>query len=191
MSLFRPKVEMNNLTRKSVILLAAFFFPDLLAVDLARSQDDADPDHLSVDVMQVLELPAHVTSPTLLRSDKGYLLKCQISNNSNDPILGFTYQLLVLDSANKFRVMVSRTAALKLTGYATKDLTLRQPAKLKIKSGDRVVLAIEQVITRELVWAVLNSREALVAYGRGDYLAPEVKQVLNQVDTKPGSRVIY
>ncbi len=149
---------MNNLARKLLILLAAFFLPALLSDDVARSQDVADPDHLPVvDVMQVLELPAHVTNPILLRSEKGYLLKCQISNSSDDRILGFTYQLLVLDSASKLRMMASRTAALKLAGYATKDLTLRLPGKLKIKSGDRVVLAVEQLIGRELVWEVLNS----------------------------------
>lgn len=182
---------MNNLTRKSAILLAAFFLPALLSVDVTRSQDVSEPAQLPVDVMQVLELPVHISNPMLLRSEQGYLLKCQISNNSDGRILGFTYQLLVLDSANKLRMMASRSAALKLAGYATKDLTLRQPRKLKIKSGDRVVLAVEQLITRELVWEVLNSREVLEAYGRGDYLAPEVKQVLNQVDSKPGPRVIY
>jgi len=182
---------MNTLARKSVILLAAGFLPALLSVDVARSQDVAEPVRLPVDVMQVLELPVHISNPILFRSEQGNLLKCQISNNSDDRILGFTYQLLVLDSANKSRMMASRTATLKLAGFATKDLTLRQPGKLKIKSGDRVVLAVEQLITRELVWEVLNSREALEAYGRGDYLAPEVKQVLNQIDSKPGPRVIY
>ncbi len=182
---------MNNLTRKSVILLAVFFLPALLSINVVRSQEVADPDHLTVDVMQVLELPAHVTNPILVRSEKGYLLKCQISNNSEDRILGFTYQLLVLDSFNKLRMMASRTVAVKLESYATKDLTLRLPRKLTIKSGDRVLLAVEQLIGRELVWEVLNSREALEAHGKGDYLAPEVKQVLNQVDSKPGPRVIY
>jgi hypothetical protein len=182
---------MSNLTRKAVILLAGFILPALLSVDVARSQDVADPDYLPVDVMQVLELPAHVTNPILLRSENGYRLKCQISNNSDDRILGFTYQLLVLDSTNKLRMLANRTAALKLAGYASKDLTLRQPRKLKINNGDRVVLAVEQVITRYAIWVVLNSREALEAYGKGDYLAPEVKQVLNQVDTKPAPRVLY
>lgn len=79
--------------------------------------------------------------------------------------------------------MASRSAALKLAGYASKDLTLRQPRKLKIKNGDRVVLAVDQVITSYSIWAVLNSPEALEAFGRGDYLAPEVKHVLNQVDS--------
>ncbi len=183
-------MRINNLTRKSVSLLAAFFLPALLSVDVARSQDVFEPAQLPVDVMQVLELPVHIGNPMLLRAEQGYLLKCQISNNSEERILGFTYHLLVLDSANKLRMIASRTATLKLAGYATKDLAHRQPKKLNIKSGDRVVLAVEQLITRELVWEVLNSREALEAYGRGDYLAPEVKQVLNLVDSKPGPRAI-
>lgn len=182
---------MSKLCRKLVILLAAVFLPVLLSVELARSQDVADPVPLPVDVMQVLELPTYVTNPILLRSGNGFRLKCQISNNSDDPILGFTYQLLALDSANTMRMMASRTAAPKLAGYATKDLTLRLPEKIKIKSGDRFVLAIEQVITRHEIWAVLNSREALEAYGRGEHLAPEVKRVLNQVDSAHGPRLIY
>ena len=181
---------MKALTGKLLILLAAFL-PALLVVSAAKSQDVTDPDQLPVDVMQVLELPAHVSNPILLRSEKSYLLKCQISNNSNDRILGFTYQLLVLDSANKLRTMVRRTAALKVPGYATRDLTLRLPTKLEIKSGDRAVIAVEELIGRELVWTVLNSREVLEAYGRGEYLAPEVKQILNLVDSEPRPRVIY
>ncbi len=182
---------MKKLCRKLVILLAAVFLPALLSVDLVRSQDVADPDHLPVDVMQVLELPTHISNPLLVRSEQGYLLKFQISNNSDDRILGFTYQVLVLDSTNKMRMIASHTANLKLAGYASKDLTLLQPRKLEIKNGDRVVLGIGEVITRYSIWAVLNSREALQAYGRGDYLAPEVKHLLNQVDSTPGSIVIY
>lgn len=182
---------MNNLTRKSIILLAGFFLPALLSVEVARSQDVDDPDHLPVDVMQVLELPAQIISPVLFRSERGYLFKFQIFNTSADQILGFTYQLLVVDSSNKPRMRASRTAVLKLAGYESKGLNLRQSRKLKIKNGDRVVLAVEQVLTRDAIWAVLNSREALEAYGRGDYLAPEVKRVLNLVDSKPGSILIY
>jgi hypothetical protein len=181
---------MNNLSRKW-LLLASFLFPALLSVDVAGSQEGTEPDYLPVGVMPVLELPAHFTNPILFRSEKGYLLKCQISNNSDDQIFGLTYQLLVLDSTDKPRLMAGRSATVKLSGYATKDLTLRLPGKFKIKSGDRVLLAVEQLIGRELVWEVLNSREALVAYGKGDYFAPEVKQVLNQLDSKPAFRMIY
>lgn len=86
-------MRINNLTRKSVSLLAAFLLPALLALDVARSQDVSEPAQLPVDVMQVLELPVHLGSPMLLRSEQGYLFKCEISSNSEDRILGFTYQL--------------------------------------------------------------------------------------------------
>ena len=184
-------MRVNNLTRKSIILLAGFFLPALLSVEAARSQDVAGPDYLPVDVMWVLELPAQISNPMLYRSEQGYVLRIKISNNSDDRILGFTYQLIVLDSTNKLRKIASRTCALKLPGYSSKDLTLRQPRKLKFKNGDHVVLAVDQVITRDAIWAFLNSREAIDAYRRGDYLVPEVKKVLNQVDSKPGPIVIY
>jgi hypothetical protein len=182
---------MTKLSRKLLILLAAFFLPALLSGNVARSQDLSYHDYLPVEVMQVWELPTHVTNPLLLKSEKGYVLKCSISNNSDTRILGFTYRILVLDSDSKLRMTASRTADLELTGYATRDLTLRPPGNLDIKSGDRVIMSVEQLIGEELVWEVLNSRLALEAYGRGDYLVPEVKQVLNQVDSKPIPRVIY
>ena len=182
---------MNDLAGKLLVLLAVFFLPALLSVAVARSQDFSEPAQLPVEVMQVLELPVHISNPILLKSDQGYLLKCQVSNSLDDRIIGLTYQLLVLDSDNNLRMRASRTATLKLAGYATKNLTLRQPEKLKIRNGDRVVIAVEQLITRELVWEVLNSREALEAYWKGDSLAPEVIKMLNQVDSRPSPRVIY
>lgn len=183
---------MNNFGRKSLTLLAAIFLLVFLSGDVARSQDVSVPTDLPVDVLQMLELPVNITNPILSRTAKGYLLKCQISNGSHDRILGLTYLLLVLDPANKVQMTVSRTEAFKLAGYSTMDRAFQQPKKLKIKSGDRVVLAIEQVISRESIWAVLNSREALEAYGRGSsYVPPEVKRMLNQVDSKPRPATIY
>jgi hypothetical protein len=63
---------MNNLTRKSVILLTTFFLAVLLSVDGARPQESSDPSQLPVDIMQVLELPVHISGSMLLRSEQGY-----------------------------------------------------------------------------------------------------------------------
>lgn len=181
-----------NLSRKALFLLATIFLPTLLSGNVARSQDTPEPAYLPVDVMQVLELPVSITNPVLSRTEKGYLLKCEISNSSNDRILGLTYLFLVLDPANKVRMIASRTEAFKLAGYSIKDLTFQTPKKLKLKLGDHVVLAVEQLISRESIWVVLNSRQSLEAYGRGDsYLIPEVKRMLNQVDSKPRLPTIY
>jgi hypothetical protein len=65
---------MNNLTRNSVILLATFFLPALLSVHVESSQDVAEPAQLPVDVMQVLELPAHISNQMLLRWEHQRLL---------------------------------------------------------------------------------------------------------------------
>lgn len=183
---------MDNFSRKSLAVLAAIFLLGFLSSDVTRSQDVSEPTELPVDLLQVLELPVNITNPILSRTAKGYLLKCQLSNGSNDQILGLTYLLLVLDPANNVQMTVGRTEAFKLAGYSTIDRAFRQPKKLKIKSGDRVVLVIEQVISRESIWAVLNSREALEAYGKGrSYLPPEVKRMLNRVDSKPPPATIH
>ncbi|MCM3869336.1 MAG: hypothetical protein ND895_01395 [Pyrinomonadaceae bacterium] len=182
---------MNGLPRRLLILLAAFSLPALLSHDVARSQDVANADQLPVEVMAVLELPAYVTNPILIRTEKGYRLNFQISNSTDDRILGFTYLLLVFDSAGKLRTLGSRGLALELDGYATKDLTLRVPGKLEIGSSHRTMLIIQQVIGRESVWEVLNAQAMVEAHVRGDHVAPEVKQVLDQVDSPPRLRVIY
>ena len=181
-----------NFTRKTLFLLAIIFFPTFLSGDVVRAQNTSEPAYLTVDVMQVVELPVSITNPVLMSSENGYLLKCEISNSSNDRILGLTYLFLVLDPANKVRMIASRTEAFKLAGYSTKNLTFQTPKKLNLKLGDRVVLAVEQLISRESIWVVLNSRQSLEAYGRGDsYLIPEVKRMLNQVDSQPRLATIY
>lgn len=179
-----------NLNRKALFLLATIFLPTLLSGDAARSQDKSELAYLPVDVMQVLELPVSITNPVLSRTEKGYLLKCEISNSSNDRILGLTYLFLVLDPANKARMIASGTAAFRLAGYSTKELAFQTSKKLKLGLGDRAVLAVEQLIGRESIWVVLNSRQSLETYGRGDsYLIPEVKRMLNQVDSNPRLRL--
>ncbi len=182
---------MSNLTRKLLVLSAAFFLSALLPQNVVKSQEVAELEYLPIDVMQVLELPAHFTNPTLLRSKSGYLLKGQISSSSDDQILGFSYQLLVLDGAGKVQMGTSGTTALSLGRYATEELSLPLSGKLKINKGDSVLLAVEQVVERELVWEVVNARKSLEAYGRGDYLATEIRKALNLIDSKPRPAVIY
>src|SRR5688500_11199383 len=111
---------MNNISRKW-LLLAAFLFPALLSVAGARSQDGAGPDFLQVETIRVVDWPVDAINPMLVRSEKVYLLKCQISNTADERIRGVTYQHLVLDPTNKPRAMAGRSAAVKLPGYESKD----------------------------------------------------------------------
>ena len=70
-----------------------------------------------------------------------------------------------------------------MPAYGTKTLTFKTPIKFKQKDGERLVLMVEQVISRESIWEVVKAKDALEAYARGDYsVMPAVLRVANQVD---------
>ena len=48
---------------------------------------------VSVEVVQVLEHPVSLSDVVLANTDKGYVLKCSISNNLGTPINGMDYLL--------------------------------------------------------------------------------------------------
>jgi hypothetical protein len=87
---------------------------------------------------------------------------------------------------------VNRTEGFSIPGYDIKTLTFKSPIKFKQKDGERLVLMIEQVISRESIWEVVKAKDALEAYARGDYsVMPAVMRVANQVDTRPGVEIRY
>jgi len=130
--------------------------------------------------------------PGLERTDKGYVLKCSADNSSGDQILGVTFLLLVIDYENKVRGSVNWTAGVHLESYSGKEFSLKVPMKLSLKSRDRVVLATEQVYGRESIWRVMNVRESIESYARGDgYVAPRVQKIANQFDPASGVVRIY
>lgn len=182
---------MNNPDRTAKLPFAVIFLLVFLYANVVSAQE-GPPGEVPVDVMQIVELPLGITSPILTKTEKGYLLQCTISNSSNDRIRGLTYTLLIVDPATKVQLIVSRRVAFKLAGYSIKDLTFETPRNLKVRNGDRVLFAVEQLVTRESVWEVLNSREILQAYGRGDSsVIPEVRRMLNQVDSRPQPITIF
>ncbi|HEU4869277.1 MAG TPA: hypothetical protein VFT08_00330, partial [Pyrinomonadaceae bacterium] len=72
---------------------------------------------------------------------------------------------------------------------AMKSLTFKTPIKLKPKDGERLVLMLEQVVSRESIWEVVKAKDALEAYARGDYsVTPVVMRVTNAVDAPPSTR---
>ena len=140
---------------------------------------------LSVDAFQVFELPVNVHEALLVKSDKGYLLKLSLANSSELKIIGLRYSLVTIDSENKVRFRVNRTEGFSISPYATKSLTFKTPIKFK-SNGERLVMMIEQVISRESIWEVVKAKEALDAYAKGDYsIVPAVLRVANQVDAPP------
>jgi hypothetical protein len=67
-----------------------------------------------------------------------------------------------------------------------KSFTFKTPIPFKPKGGDRLVLMLEQTISRESIWDVLKAKEALAAYAKGDFsVVLTVLRVANAVDSPP------
>jgi hypothetical protein len=161
------------------LVVSALFAP-------LRPSENTQARDLSIEVFQVLELPLVVHEALLVKSEKGYLLKLSLANSSELKMIGLRYSLITIDSSIKAQPITNRTEGFSLPGYATKSLTFKTPIKFKPKDGDRLVLMLEQVVSRESIWEVVKAKEAFDAYARGDYsVMPVVLRVPNQVDAPP------
>ena len=171
-----------------VLLIASFFFAPLR---LCASNNPPQTNDLSVEVFHVLELPLTVHEALLVKSDKAYLLKLSLSNSSDLKMIGLRYSLVTIDSENKLRFRVNRTEGFSISPYTRESLTFKTPIKFK-SNGERLVLMLEQVVSRESIWEVVKAKDAIEAYARGDYsVIPVVLRVANQVDAPPRIELKY
>ncbi|HZN05177.1 MAG TPA: hypothetical protein VFB65_00260 [Pyrinomonadaceae bacterium] len=139
--------------------------------------------NLPVEIFQVLDLPVSVHEALLVRKDKGYVLRVSLSNSTDSKMMGMRYSLAVIDLNNTVLPVASRTEGFSLEPYSKKSFTLKTPIAFKPKGGDRLVLMLEQTISRESIWDVLKAKEVLAAYAKGDYsVVPTVLRVSNAVD---------
>ena len=144
---------------------------------------------LTIEVFQVLDLPLSVHEASLVKSEKGYLLKLSLGNSSELKVVGLRYSLAIIDSRNHANAIANRTEGFSLPAYTTKSLTFKTPIKFKPGDGERLVLMVEQVLSRESIWEVMKAKEAFAAYVEGDYsVIPAVMRMPNQVDAPPPSR---
>jgi hypothetical protein len=145
---------------------------------------------LTVDVLQVLDLPLNIHEAALTKTERGYLLRMSLGNSSDLKIIGLRYSLVSTDARNQVQIRVNRTEGFAVPAYGTKTLTFKTPIRLKQRDGEQFVLMIEQVVSRESIWEVVKAKEALEAYARGDYsVVPTVLRVPNQVDSPPDGRI--
>ena len=146
-------------------------------------------EEISVEVFQVLELPLSVHEASLTKSAKAYFLKLALGNSSDERVIGLRYSLATVDAKNEVHPIANRSEGFSLAGYATRTLTFKTPIKFKARDGERFVLMLEQVVSRESIWEVVKAKEVLEAYASGDYsLKPVVLHVANQVDAPPDAR---
>jgi hypothetical protein len=167
----------------SLLLIAfAFFAPLRLCVNSLSAQTSDVP----IDVFQVFDLPLNINEASLTKSARGQLLQLSFGNSSDLKIIGLRYSLVSIDSRNQFQIRVNRTEGFSLPAYGAKTLTFKTPIRLKQKDDERLLLMIEQVISRESIWEVVKAKEAFEKYAQGDYsVVPTVLRIPNQVDSPP------
>lgn len=166
----------------------------ILAVILSMvlAQQSRVARELPVEVFQILELPIAVTDTVLVKTKKGYVLKCVLSNSSEFRQLGLRYSLSVVDSMNVVKTVITKSEGFRLAPFQTRSITFNTPVKLSLKGEERIVLMLDQAISKKYVWDVLKAEESLSAYIAGDYSTrPRVLRVTNQVDAPVRPRVVY
>src|SRR6185369_11931430 len=160
-------------------------------VPLRRCVSNLSPQtgDISIEVFQVLDLPLSIHQAALTKSERGHFLQLSLSNSSDLKILGLRYSLVSIDARNQLQIRVNRTEGFSLPAYDMKTLTFKTPIKIKQKDGERLLLMIEQVISRESIWEVVKAKDAIEAYARGDFsVVPTVLRIPNQVDSPPVGR---
>src|SRR5215203_1209998 len=68
---------------------------------LCAGNDLPQSGELSVEVFQVLDLPLSVHEASLVKSERGYLLKLSLGNSSDLSMIGLRYSLAMIDSRNQ------------------------------------------------------------------------------------------
>ena len=184
------QVTAENLLRKGAKAqrktLCATEGPNFAPLRLCGVNPLQDSKALTIEILQVLDLPLNVHEASLTKAKKGYLLKLSLSNSSDSRMIGLRYSLVAIDVKNRAQPLVNRTEGISIPAYDKKSLTFETPIRFRAKDDPRLVLMLEQVISRESIWEVVKAKDALDSYARGDYsVIPTVLRVANQVDAPP------
>jgi hypothetical protein len=157
-----------------------------------RSQPKQQRRSLPVEVYQVVGFPLNIHEASLVERDTGYVLRCRMSSEPSASIVGMRYSLTAIDAVSGPKPIVNRIEGFQLDEASGKTITFAASIKIKPQSGDRLVLMLEQVLSRETVWEVIKAKDALEAYVRGDFsIQPTVLRVANQIDAPVSTPVIY
>src|SRR5262245_2185010 len=76
----------------------------------ANQSQNQPTEIIPVEVFHVGQLPVSITGVELVGSDKGYQLRCSMTNSSDEKLLGFRYSIVGID-ANNTKTVASRSEA--------------------------------------------------------------------------------
>ena len=175
-----------------LVLVVVSLFSGNLTASSSSVFNSAGTPIIAVEIVPVADLPVSVREAVLTKTRNGYVLKFALSNSSADQITGLDYALLVIDSNNAERKVVSATEVFNLKGYAARTLFSKVSLNFEVGEGYRLFLIPHRVFSRDSVWEVLKVNKALEAQASGDYsVSPEVVRALNLYDARPRPRTIY
>jgi len=133
----------------------------------------------------VLDIPARIDEPKLLKVNDRYVLNCAIANRATEPLLGLRLILMIVGQDGKTRKRLSWSEESAVPPASINTFELRPPLsdKDKLQKTDRLLLAVDEAIGRETIWRVVDSEKALRAYARGQLDAmPKVRTAANHDD---------
>lgn len=157
-----------------------------------QSQKPENVEIAPIEVIQVLEQPVNLSDAVLANTDKGYVLKCTISNNLGTTINGLDYMILVIDANNSREAILSVSEKLKLKGQASMNLVSKTSFGLNVTQGYRLILIPNRAFDRESIWEVPKAGDVLMKFASGDYsVTPRATRITNLVDTPISGERIF
>jgi hypothetical protein len=151
-------------------------------------QDEPKTAARSVKFFDVLDLPARVDEPKLIKIEGDSVLRCALANRSGESLVGVRLTLMFVDSANNGRISrVTWNEATTVPAYSIKNFEFHPTIKDQNKDAD-LFLGIDEVIGRETVWRTVDADKLLRAYARGQSgQIPKVQKLQNKYDKETPS----
>jgi hypothetical protein len=168
-----------------VALMILFTYPAFAC------QDEPKPTARPVKFYDVLDLPARLDEPKLIKMEGRHALTCALANRSGESLVGVRLTLMFVESANNGRITrVSWNEATTVPAYSIKNFEFIPPIKDENKDAD-LFLGIDEVIGRDTVWQTVDADKLLRAYARGQQSQiPKVLKLQNKYD-KEAPRILY
>ncbi len=164
----------------------------VVACQTVAAQTAIQTQEFAAEVFAVPDLPLSIQQVALVKNEKGFLLRCTLSNSSDDEMIGMRYTLVVDQPFETQRLILNRSEGFKLKAFASRRITFQTPVRVSPKRGQRIVLMVDQALATHSIWEVVKARDALNAYLSGDYsVVPSVIKVANQIDAPLQPRIIY
>ncbi len=156
----------------------------------AFARQEESPTPLPVAFYDVLDLPARLDEPQLVKTGSGYGLRCAVANRSGESLMGLRLTLMLVDSANNGRLTrLTWNEATALSAYSIKKFEFNPPIKSDPKDA-KLFLAVDEVIGGETIWRTIDSDKLLRAYAHGQHgLIPKIQKLQNKYDKEAPPRI--